>query len=140
MARGTEGTPPVPDAQKYFADPLTGEDVAFFEKNKKAIVYRILERNATPGELYDKIVLEVERARVHGMEDIISQDYYNECQESSLEANQGCRIRRARGPHHRSEEAGESNEVKFAIAAVQELVAGPTKNSRNTTLAGVLKP
>ncbi|CAM9297365.1 unnamed protein product [Ectocarpus sp. 13 AM-2016] len=62
-------------AQKYFTDALTGEDVAFFEKHKKAILYRILERDATSAELFAKNKKEVERARLCGMEDVVSQDF-----------------------------------------------------------------
>lgn len=41
-------------AQKYFTPALTGVDVAFFEKHKKAILYRMLERDATSAELFAK--------------------------------------------------------------------------------------
>lgn len=139
--KGQKVFPTVPDAQKYFTDPPTGEDVVFFEKHKKAILYhRILERDATPGELYAKIREEVERARIYGMEDIISQDYNVRKVLSKLIKDVGYEGFEDDTTEVCLKEAGESDEVKVGIAAVQQLVAGPTKKDRNTTLAGVLKP
>ena len=62
-------------AQKHFTVALTGEDVVFFEKHRRAILYRILDGDATPKQLYSKYMEKVERARRCGMEDIVSQDY-----------------------------------------------------------------
>ncbi|CAN0085413.1 unnamed protein product [Hapterophycus canaliculatus] len=127
-------------AQKYFTDALTGEDVAFFEKHKKAILYRILQRDATASELFAKNKEEVECARRCGMEDVVSQDYKVRTALFKLIMNVGYKSFEDDTTEVCLKEAGESDEIKHGIDKVQKLVAGSTKKNRNITLAGVLKP
>ena len=125
-------------AQKYFVDALTGEDVAFFEKHKRAILYRILQRDATAAELFAKNVLEVERARRVDMEDVVSQDFNVRTALLKLARDAGYEGFGDDTTEVYLKEAGESDGIKRSVDAVQELVGGSTK--KNTTLAGVLKP
>ena len=127
-------------AQKNFMDALTGEDVAFFEKHKKAILYRILERDATAAELFAKNKEDVGRARRCGMEDVVSQDYNVRTALLKLIRDAGYEGFGDDTTEVCLKEAGESDGIKLSIGAVQQLVGGSTKKSRNTTLAGVLKP
>ncbi|CAM9788546.1 unnamed protein product, partial [Ectocarpus sp. 12 AP-2014] len=127
-------------AQKYFTDALTGEDVAFFEKHKKAILYRILERDATSAELFAKNKKEVERARLCGMEDAVSQDFNVRTALLKLVKDVGYEGFEDDTTEVCLKEAWESDEIKLSVGEVQQLVGGSAKKNRNTTLAGVLKP
>ncbi|CAM9416494.1 unnamed protein product [Ectocarpus fasciculatus] len=125
-------------AQKYFTPALTGEDVAFFEKHKKAIMYYILEQDATAAELYAKNKEDVERAKRCGMEAVISQDYNVRTALLKLVKDVGYKAFDDDTTEVCPKEVGESDEIKLDIGAVQRLVGGTSK--QNTTLAGVLKP
>eukprot|EP00903_Cladosiphon_okamuranus_P015637 g14439.t1 len=125
-------------AQKYFTGALAGQDVVFFEKHKKAIMYRILSKDATPSELFTKHKEGFERARRCGMEDIVSQDFNVRTALLKLLMDVGYG-----GFHDRTseiclKEASELPGVAAGVNKVQQLVGGTTK--RNSTLSGVLKP
>lgn len=125
-------------AQKYFTGALTGQDVAFFEKHEKAIIFRVLEKEATPSELFAKHKEDFERARRCGMEDIVSQDFNVRTALLKLLVDVGYGGFDDFASEICLKEASELPDVTASVNKVQQLVGGTTK--RNSTLSGVLKP
>eukprot|EP00903_Cladosiphon_okamuranus_P015053 g13926.t1 len=124
--------------QKHFTAPLTGDDVLFFEKHRKAVVYRILKEKATPAQLYAKHMEKVEIARECDMEFVVSQDYNIVMALNDLTVKAGYK---EGGLEDRTTEVClkevdmKSGDVKPAIDKMRELGAGVSKSK---TLPGLL--
>lgn len=124
--------------QKHFTAPLAGDDVLFFEKHKKAVVYSILHEKATPAQLYAKHMEKVEIARKCDMEDIVHQDYNIVMALHDLAVKAGYT---EGGLEDRTTEVClkevdmKSGDVKLAIDKMRELGACVSKSN---TLSGLL--
>lgn len=64
------------EVQKYFQEPVSGEEVVFFEKHKRAILHVVIGATATDAQLYRHYMENMNSARECGVEDFVSQNYH----------------------------------------------------------------
>eukprot|EP00903_Cladosiphon_okamuranus_P008679 g8318.t1 len=124
--------------QKHFTAPLSGDDILFFEKHRKAVVYRILKEKATPAQLHAKHMKKVEIARECDMEFVVSQDCNIVMALNDLAVKVGFK---EGGLEDRTTEVClkevnmKSGDVELAIDKMRELGAGVSKSK---TLSGLM--